>query len=136
MSRAAFGLILGAVVVSIVSVGAQAPGGNAAAKKLKNPVQASASSVTAGKALYAKHCVSCHGAEGKGDGKFAPKNSPPADLSDTEWKRGSTDGEIFTVVREGAAPELIMRGFKGRMTDQEIWNVVNYVRALGSKGSH
>ncbi len=136
MKRVAFGLILGAVVAGAVGVGAQAPGGSAAAKKMKNPVKASATSLTTGKELFTKHCVSCHGAEGKGNGKFAPKNSPPADLSDAEWKRGSTDGEMFLVVREGAAPELVMRGFKGRMTDTEIWSVVNFVRSLSSKGTH
>ena len=134
MTRAAASLVLGLFAACVVGVAAQSPGGSAAAKKLKNPVKSTPASITAGKALFTKHCVSCHGAEGKGDGKFAPKNSPPADLSDAEWKRGSTDGEIFTVVREGAAPELVMRGFKGRMTDDEIWNVVNYVRSLAKKG--
>lgn len=136
MKRTAFGLTLGALCVCVVGLGAQGPGGIAAAKKLKNPVKSSAASLSSGKELYTKHCVSCHGAGGKGDGKFAPKNSPPADLSDAEWKRGGTDGEIFTVVRDGAVPELVMRGFKGRMTDTEIWSVVNFVRSLSSKGTH
>jgi mono/diheme cytochrome c family protein len=128
-------VILGVVLACEMGVGAQSPGGSAAAKGVKNPVQPTPASVTAGKALYAKHCLSCHGAAGKGDGKFAPKNSPPADLSDAEWKRGSSDGELFAVVREGAAPELVMRGFKGRLTDNEIWTVVNYVKTLSAKGS-
>ncbi|MGE3707377.1 MAG: cytochrome c [Vicinamibacterales bacterium] len=134
MNRVVVSLFVGATLAYVAGAGAQTPGGNAAAKKLKNPIKPTPTSINAGKALYTKHCLSCHGAAGKGDGKFAPKNSPPADLSDAEWKRGSTDGEIFAVVRDGAAPELIMRGYKGRMTEEEIWNVVNYVRSLASKG--
>ena len=46
------------------------------------------------------------------------------------WKHGSTDAEIFAVirdVREGHG----MRGFAGRMTTKELWTVLNYVRTLG-----
>lgn len=115
------------------TVGAQAIGGSAEGKKLKNPVAANAQSIAAGKASYAKNCRFCHGAEGKGDGPSAPKGSKPSDLTDTQWSRGSTDGEIFLVIREGAGPKFEMKGLKARMTEQETWNVVNFVRTLGPK---
>src|SRR5712691_11954671 len=66
---------------------------NAAAKALKNPVPASAASIEAGKAVFAKYCRSCHGAEGKGDGAGAPKDVHPANLTDAKWEHGSSDGE-------------------------------------------
>jgi len=97
---------------------------------LKNPVRPTPASIAAGQKLYEKQCVACHGATGKGDGKMAGEMNPkPADLSDASWKHGSSDGEIFTVIKDGAK-DTGMRGFASKMTVEEIWNVVNYVRSL------
>ena len=41
------------------------------------------------------------------------------------------DGEIFAVIEGGAGPKLDMKGFKGRMPEADIWNVVNYLRSIG-----
>ena len=59
--------------------------------------------IAAGKQLYDKQCASCHGDTGKGDGKMAARtlNPKPANLADADWKHGSTDGEIFTLIRDG-----------------------------------
>ena len=107
--------------------------GSAEGRKMKNPVASNAASVTAGKAAYQKYCRFCHGAEGLGDGAIGTEGSKPSDLTDEEWMRGSTDGEIFVVLRDGAGPKFEMKGFKGRMTDQDMWHVVNYIRSLAKK---
>jgi mono/diheme cytochrome c family protein len=102
-----------------------------AAAKLKNPVKADAASIAAGKKLFTAQCVSCHGESGKGNGKAgATLNPKPSDLTDAAWKHGATDGEIFTVIRDGA-PKTSMRGYASRMTTQELWSIVNYLRTLG-----
>jgi len=120
-------------VFAIVGVGvsAQSPGGNPEAAKIKNPVPMTAASIEAGKATYTKNCRFCHGDEAKGDGKMAPKDSHPSDLTDAKWDRGSTDGEIFAVIQNGAGPKFEMKGFKGRMTDQQTWEVIDYLRSIG-----
>lgn len=110
---------------------AQNPGGSEAGKKMKNPVPASAESVAAGKALYQKNCRFCHGADAKGNGPMAPEGTHPPDLTDAKWDRGSTDGEIFLVIRDGAGPKFDMKGYKSKMSETDIWNVVNYLRSLG-----
>jgi cbb3-type cytochrome c oxidase subunit III len=114
-----------------VVVGAQNPGGSAEGKALKNPVPVNDTTLAEGKQLFTKNCVSCHGPLGKGDGKAgATLKPPPADLTDDMWKHGSTDAEIFTVIRDGAKGTG-MRGFASRMTAKELWTVLNYLRTLG-----
>jgi mono/diheme cytochrome c family protein len=126
-----FGLAL--ALAAMTTLSAQNPGGSAEGKALKNPVKASAESIAAGQAAYAKNCRFCHGPEAKGNGPMAPKDSHPSDLTDAKWDRGSTDGEIFLVLRDGAGPEMKMKGYKGRLTDTDMWNIVNYLRSIGPK---
>jgi mono/diheme cytochrome c family protein len=109
------------------------PAANAAAKALKNPVPANAASVEAGKAVFAKYCRSCHGAEGKGDGAGAPKDVHPANLASGKFVHGGSDGEIFTTIKMGVPPKFDMDSWDGRIKDPDIWNLVNYIRTLGPK---
>jgi mono/diheme cytochrome c family protein len=107
------------------------------ARELRNPVPGTPESLTAGAKSYAGMCALCHGATGNGDGKLAAATAAygakPSNLTDDVWDHGSTDGEIFVVIRDGIGPDFNMPGFKGRLSDTEIWNVVNYVRSLGPR---
>ena len=58
-------------------------------------------------------------------GKQAP------DLTDDKWDHGSTDGEIYTVIKKGVPPTM-MAGWDGRITDIEIWSIINYIHALAA----
>ena len=100
-------------------------------RQITNPVASNPASLAAGQALYGKYCRFCHGATGLGDGPQAPKDMKPSNLTDTTWDRGSSPGEIFTVIQEGAGPEFKMKGLKGKVSDQDTWHIVNYVRSLG-----
>jgi mono/diheme cytochrome c family protein len=124
---------LGLALVAITTLSAQNPGGSAEGKAMKNPVPLSAESIAAGQAAYAKNCRFCHGPEAKGDGPMAPKDSHPSDLTDAKWDRGATDGEIFMVIQAGAGPDMKMKGYKGRLSDTDTWNIVNYLRSVGPK---
>ena len=106
-----------------------------AAKTIKNPVASSPTSITAGAAAYKKYCAFCHGPAAKGDGPLAPKDSKPVDLTDAKWDHGATDGAIFTVIQNGGGPDSTMIAFKGKMPDQDMWHIVNYIRSLGPKGA-
>ena len=107
----------------------------APAATIKNPVPATAASVTAGAAAFKKYCSFCHGADAKGDGPLAPKDSHPPDLTDATWVHGPTDGEIFTLIANGAGSDSKMIAFKGKMPDQDVWHIINYLRSLGPKGA-
>jgi mono/diheme cytochrome c family protein len=100
------------------------------AAKIKNPVAANAMSVAAGKKVYLKHCAGCHGDTGKGDGEMGEELEPkPANLTDADWKHGSSDGEIFTVIRNGVKGTG-MKSFSKKITVRQTWDVINYVRTL------
>jgi mono/diheme cytochrome c family protein len=107
------------------------------AAAIKNPVPIGAASIAAGLSLYQTQCAGCHGETAKGDGALGEELNPkPPDLTDAEWKHGSTDGEIFTVIRDGVR-STGMKAYGRKMTAHQVWDVVNYLRSIGPKtGSH
>ena len=105
---------------------------NPEAAKVKNPVASTPESIDAGKATYRRYCASCHGINAEG-GSGSDIGAPPPDLTDTDWKHGSTDGEIFYVIKNGVPPDLNMEPWGDRIKDPDIWNVVNFVKSLAKK---
>jgi mono/diheme cytochrome c family protein len=129
------GFITIAVMLLALTAYAHSPGGNPATPAVTNPVKSTPASITAGASAYKKYCAFCHGVDAKGNGPLAPKDSNPPNLTDATWIHGSTDGEIFGVILNGAGGTSKMVGFKGKMPDQDIWHIVNFLRSLGAKPS-
>jgi mono/diheme cytochrome c family protein len=98
-------------------------------KAMKNPSAGDAESVKLGKALYAKHCKSCHGNLGLGDGpKAANMETFPGDFSDAKFQSAYADGELLYMILEGRDE---MPKFDSKIPDEEgRWAVINYVRSL------
>ncbi|MCA0931524.1 cytochrome c [Lutimonas saemankumensis] len=94
---------------------------------MKNPTDPEVD-LKIGKSLYAKHCQSCHGKEGYGDGKKA--NEVEGDLGDfsSEEFQAQTDGELFYKTSFGRddMPEYT----KKMPDDEDRWLIVNYMRTL------
>jgi len=108
---------------------------HAQAAALKNPVASNAASIAAGQKTFQASCASCHGPAGAGDGKnIAQMNPKPSNLTDANWKHGPSDGEIFTLIRDGSK-NTAMKGFASKMTTNDIWNVVNYIRTLNTSST-
>ena len=97
-------------------------------KKMKNPVKADKESISLGKSLYVKHCKSCHGSKGLGDGsKAAQLKTKCGDFSSANFQ-SQTDGSIFYKTKEGRDD---MPSFKKKIPeDEDIWSIVNYLRTL------
>lgn len=112
---------------------------NPEAAKLTNPVASTPASLAAGKTAYDANCAACHGNRAQGAVKAGvvisiiaeQSGKQPPDLVDNQWDHGSTDGEIYTVIKKGIPPTM-MAGWEGRLSDSEIWSIVNYLRALAS----
>jgi mono/diheme cytochrome c family protein len=100
-------------------------------KNLKNPFAATPEASAAARNDYAAHCQSCHGANGDGRGERAERLSiAPADFGDTHAMGLRTDGELFWIITEGHKP---MPAFRGTMTDEQRWHLVDYVRTFARK---
>ncbi|OFY97763.1 MAG: hypothetical protein A3K10_11005 [Bacteroidetes bacterium RIFCSPLOWO2_12_FULL_31_6] len=101
----------------------------AAASKAKNPTDLKdAEGIATGKALYAKHCKSCHGTKGLGDGTKAGEIETPMPDFSKPATQGQTDGDLFYKTKEGRDD---MPGFGKKITDdEEIWLLVNFMRGL------
>ena len=125
-------LIVGASLLAAAQSATTARrGGNPEAANIQNPVPYTPESVSAGRRPYTQFCANCHGPSGNGDGTSAGADQP-SDLTDGVWDFGSSDGEIFTVIRVGITGKD-MGGYAERLSEKDIWNVVNYVRSLGKK---
>lgn len=105
----------------------------ASARLIENPVPASVSAIAAGKAVYHKHCESCHGVSGDGTGDRAQELSVmPTDFTDAGEMRHLTDGELFWKITHGRRP---MPSFKDKLTETERWQVVAYIRTFAKQSA-
>ncbi|MBV8389308.1 MAG: c-type cytochrome [Mucilaginibacter sp.] len=97
------------------------------AQIIKNPLQGNNSALVDGKKLYTTNCAPCHGDKGRGDGPAAQALIPkPADHS-SALVQSETDGSLFWKLSEGRNP---MPGYKKILTEQQRWELINYIRTL------
>lgn len=111
---------------------AKAQKGYADVKKLgKNPHAGDVKATEAGAVLFQTNCTSCHGAEGHGDGPAGMSLNPkPRNLTVfADYKYGKGELAIFRTIKYGVDGSG-MAPWEGRMTDDECWQVANYVRTL------
>jgi mono/diheme cytochrome c family protein len=127
-------LILFATTAFLVLVNAQAvqewvvP---AKFKTMKNPTSSSKENIANAKDLYAKHCKSCHGSMGLGDGtKAASLDASCGDFSTAKFQ-AQTDGDIYYKITEGRGK---MPSFKKTIADDnDRWMIIYYLRTFKSK---
>jgi mono/diheme cytochrome c family protein len=64
------------------------------------------------------------------------EGSKSCNLTDAEWKYGSTDGEIFSIIANGVGGNSEMKGVRSELTTTDMWNIVNYLRSIGPQSSN
>jgi putative copper resistance protein D len=97
----------------------------------RSSVPYQAISVASGLELYLAHCAVCHGVAGTGDGPGSvglPR--PPADLT-APHTADHTAGDLFWWLTHGI-PRAGMPPFGDRLSEEERWDLINFVRALSS----
>ena len=97
-------------------------------QKMENPEAANADAEKIGRMLYSKHCKSCHGSKGKGDGSKAETvDTPIGDFTDGSIAN-QTDGSLYYKTFEGRDD---MPSFKKKIKDQtDQWLIINYLKKL------
>ena len=95
-----------------------------------NPVKPTAESLAKGKKLYGYDCAMCHGEKGDGKGDMASDMKNVTDFTKPDALKNRTDGELFYEIRNGKG-DMPPEG--DRAKDDDIWNMVNYVRSLAKK---
>ena len=88
--------------------------------------------VLSGRVIFSTICIRCHGVDGKGGGqmKFTP---PVADLTSSAIQ-GKLDARLFKSVHDGKQ-NTAMGAWREALTDDEIWDVLAYVRTLAPEGA-
>lgn len=99
-------------------------------KNMANPVPPSTENVRAGERTYRARCAKCHGDGGDGKGEKAGDLSvAPTDFTNLKEMNGLTDGELFWKITVGHRP---MPSYKGKLSEGERWQLVNFIRTFGS----
>jgi mono/diheme cytochrome c family protein len=81
----------------------------------------------AGRALYMRNCMGCHGEWGTGAGAVGVLLSPePRDFTDTLWMSKQTESYLFSVI-SGGKPDTAMPAFRDRLSEQERALVLRYI---------
>jgi copper transport protein len=93
-----------------------------------NPIPPNEASISAGQQLYLANCLPCHGLSGKGDGPVGITLNPrPSDLSQHAVPGVHTDGQLYEWITYGY-PGSVMPAFKAKLSDEQRWHLVNYLR--------
>jgi mono/diheme cytochrome c family protein len=99
----------------------------------ESPTGFTRASVAVGAALYPEHCAGCHGPRGFGDGPVSKSlGVRPGPLTGFHMLERS-DGEMFWILTAGvpgAHGKLGMPRFSDRLSEDERWALIDYVRAL------
>lgn len=125
--------IITAIAGSIVVYSLSSWNAPTAARNLKNPFPASPAVLAIAGTDYSARCQNCHGPNGDGRGERAERLSiAPADFRDAHAMGLRTDGELFWIISEGHKP---MPAFRGTMTDEQRWHLVDFVRQFAVLGN-
>lgn len=101
----------------------------------RNPIKEAPASIEAGKQAFGSYCVVCHGRDGQNTGvPFASAMDPPIPLLSSRTVQDYSDGQLRQIIKMGIAPSG-MPASKGILSDEEIWQIVVYIRHLPKAGS-
>jgi cytochrome c oxidase cbb3-type subunit 3 len=98
----------------------------------RNPFAGNSTAAKAGEYEFRINCAFCHGLGARGGGRGP-------DLSRPNKSHGKSDGELFQTISNGIAGTVMpANGTNGQgvgMTDEEIWQIVTYIRSIEVKAA-
>jgi len=104
-------------------------------KDWNNPTPDNEDTIRRGAEHFQHHCQICHGLDGQSTGvPFADKMTPAVAVLASQRVQEYSDGQLKWIIENGIR-YTGMPGWKGLIDDQEMWNIVRYLRHLPPKGS-
>ncbi len=106
----------------------------ASASSVPNPLKPSPEGLKQAAQLYQQNCVICHGKTGASNGPAAGSlPQKPANFTDAQMMKKTTDGELFWKMTTGRAP---MPSWQDHFSETQRWELVNYLRELAKNGQY
>ncbi len=93
------------------------------------PAADAAGDAAKGRAVYEQRCLACHGPQGKGDGPTGKVLVPPAADFTSAASKKKSDADLLKIIENGKPPTAMI-AWKGQLSDQDIQNVLAYVKTL------
>jgi mono/diheme cytochrome c family protein len=99
-----------------------------------NPYASDPASAERGRAIYQQYCQTCHGLNGDGNGPAVAglRIRPPSFRNPQHFLAPGMDGAHFWVIQHGDGKSGGMPSWQGTLTDQQIWDAVNYVKEIAA----
>jgi mono/diheme cytochrome c family protein len=139
-----------ALLVAVLATGCRAKAPSAAESKVVdwtklhitvggrrdvNPVPATPENIAEGKQAFTSYCMVCHGLDGQNSGvPFAETISPPVPSLASPQVQAYSDGQLKWIIANGLYPSG-MPPSKDVFSDDDMWQMVDYIRHLPAKGS-
>lgn len=100
-----------------------------------NPIASTPENVERGRVSFGSYCMVCHGLDGQNSGvPFADRMSPPVPPLTAPAVQAYSDGQLKWIIENGIFPSG-MPASRGILNEEEIWEIVTYLRHLPPKGS-
>ncbi len=140
------GMVAIFTIGGLAALGAVAYVWTGSAADVQSGVMPESVDLVAGKALYAETCAACHGANLEGQenwrspGEDGRLPAPPHDETGHTWHHG--DQVLFDYTKLGGREIMAARGmdfdsgmpgFGAQLSDQEIWNILGYIKSTWPK---
>lgn len=101
----------------------------------RNPVPFSAEAALSGQQAFGSYCSVCHGLDGQNTGvPFAKEMAPPVPSLASAEVQAYTDGQLKWIIENGLYPSG-MPPSKGEFSDDDMWQMVVFIRHLPKQGS-
>lgn len=88
----------------------------------------------AGRQVHVGNCQRCHGPQGKGDGPAGKLlKTKPADWTDKTKMSQLSDSYLFNIIANGGVgvgKSSLMPAFKDKLSEQQIRDVISFIRSL------
>ena len=98
-----------------------------AGRTLVNPIRKSPESLARGRQMYERHCLICHGEQGRGNGPVGRQFVPQPMELNLDYVQLQPDGQIFYTISHGS---IAMPFYRQAIAAEDRWHLVNFIKEI------